>query len=163
VLVGLCLAYFAYRHGLPLTLRSALYPVLKDRIYGPWGHLVDLIGVFGTIFGLATSLGLGVTPIAAGLEDLGWMANTQTNQLILVAVITCMGTASAASGVGKGVRILSETNVMASIFLLILFIILGPTAFLLGIAISGFGDYLWTVIPMGFWINGEPDNQWQSW
>lgn len=163
VLVGLSLAYFSYRRDLPLTLRTALYPVLKDKIYGPWGHLVDLIGVFGTIFGLATSLGLGVTPIAAGLENLGWMSNTQTNQLILVAIITCLGTASAASGVGKGVRILSECNVMASIGLLILFIVLGPTAFLLGITISGFGDYLWNVIPMGFWINGDPENQWQSW
>lgn len=163
VLVGLSLAYFAYRHGLPLTLRTALFPVLKERIYGPWGHLVDLIGVFGTIFGLATSLGLGVAPIAAGLEDLGWMANTQTNQLLLVAIITCLGTASAASGVGKGVRILSEVNVIASVGLLIVFIILGPTAFLLGITISGFGEYLWNFIPMGFWINGEPENQWQSW
>lgn len=163
VLVGLCLAYFSYRRDLPLTLRTALYPVLKERIYGPWGHLVDLIGVFGTIFGLATSLGLGVTPIAAGLENLGWMENTQTNQLILVAIITCLGTASAASGVGKGVRILSEANVMASVGLLALFIILGPTAFLLGITISGFGEYIWSVVPMGFWINGEPDNQWQSW
>ena len=163
VLVGLSLAYFAYRYDLPLTLRTALYPVLKERIYGPWGHLVDLIGVFGTIFGLATSLGLGVTPIAAGLENLGWMANTQTNQLILVAIITCLGTASAASGVGKGVRILSECNVMASIGLLVLFIILGPTAFLLGITISGMGDYLWNVIPMGFWVNGDPEVQWQGW
>ena len=91
VLVGLSLAYFAYRKGLPLTLRSAFYPVLKEKIYGPWGHLIDLIGVFGTIFGLATSLGLGVTPIAAGLENLGWMSNTTTNQLILVAIITCVG------------------------------------------------------------------------
>ncbi|WP_282608477.1 BCCT family transporter [Pelagibius sp. Alg239-R121] len=163
VLVGLSLAYFAYRRDLPLTLRTALYPILKDRIYGPWGHLIDLIGVFGTIFGLATSLGLGITPIAAGLENLGWMENSQTNQLILIAIITAMGTASAASGVGKGVRILSEINVMASLGLLVLFIVLGPTAFLLGITISGFGDYLWNVIPMGFWINGDPDNQWQSW
>jgi choline/glycine/proline betaine transport protein len=163
VLVGLSLAYFSYRNDLPLTLRTALYPVLKDKIYGPWGHLVDLIGVFGTIFGLATSLGLGVTPIAAGIENLGWMENTQTNQLILVAIITCLGTASAASGVGKGVRILSEANVMVSVALLLLFIILGPTAFLLGVTISGMGDYLWNVVPMGFWINGEPDNQWQSW
>ncbi len=163
VLVGLSLAYFSYRHDLPLTLRTALYPILKDKIYGPWGHLVDLIGVFGTIFGLATSLGLGVGPIAAGIERLGWMENTQTNQLILVAIITCLGTASAASGVGKGVRILSEANVMVSIGLLVLFIILGPTAFLLGIAISGMGEYLWNVVPMGFWINGEPENQWQSW
>lgn len=163
VLVGLSLAYFSYRRDLPLTLRTALYPVLKERIYGPLGHLVDLIGVFGTIFGLATSLGLGVTPIAAGLENLGWMTNTQTNQLILVAIITCLGTASAASGVGKGVRILSEVNVMASMGLLVLFIILGPTAFLLGLTISGFGDYIWNVIPMGFWINGDPEVQWQGW
>lgn len=163
VLVGLCLAYFAYRMDLPLSLRAALYPILKHRVYGPWGHLVDLIGVFGTIFGLATSLGLGIGPIAAGMADLGWLENTQTNQLILVAIITAMGTASAASGVGKGVRILSEINVYASIGLLILFFILGPTAFMLGMVITGFGDYIWNVIPMGFWINGDPENQWQSW
>ncbi len=163
VLVGLCLAYFAYRRDLPLSLRAAVYPVLKEKIYGPWGHLVDLIGVFGTIFGLATSLGLGVGPIAAGLENLGWMENTTTNQLIMVAAITVMGTASAASGVGKGVRILSEVNVWASVGLLLLFFILGPTAFMLGMVITGFGDYIWNVIPMGFWIDGNPESKWQSW
>lgn len=163
VLAGMALAYFAYRHDLPLTPRSALYPILKDRIYGPWGHLVDLIAVFGTIFGIATSLGLGITPIAAGIERLGWLENNLTNQLILVAIITVLGTASAASGVGKGVRILSEMNVMASLGLLILFVVLGPTAFLLGVTISGIGDYLWNVIPMGFKIIGDPENQWQSW
>ncbi len=163
VLVGLSLAYFSYRKGIPLSLRAVMYPILKEKIYGPWGHVVDLLGVFGTIFGLATSLGLGVTPIAAGLENLGWMENTQTNQLILVAIITCMGTASAASGVGKGVRILSECNVWASVGLLALFFILGPTAFMLGMVISGFGDYIWNFIPMGFWIDGDPESQWQSW
>jgi choline/glycine/proline betaine transport protein len=163
VLVGLSLAYFAYRRDLPLTLRTALYPVLKEKIYGPWGHVIDLVGVFGTIFGLATSLGLGATPIAAGIENLGWMENTEANQLILVAIITALGTASAASGVGRGVRILSEANVWASIGLLLLFLILGPTAFMLGIMISGAGDYLWNFIPMGFWINTDPESQWQSW
>lgn len=163
VLVGLSLAYFSYRKDLPLTLRTALYPVLKDKIYGPWGHAIDLIGVFGTIFGIATSLGLGIKPISAGLANLGWMENTQTNQLILIAIITCLGTASAASGVGKGVRILSEMNVMASLGLLVLFLLLGPTAFILGITISGVGDYLWNVIPMGFWIDGEPKSEWQGW
>jgi len=163
VLVGLSLAYFSYRKGLPLSLRSALYPMLKERIYGPWGHVVDLIGVFGTIFGLATSLGLGVAPIAAGFENLGWMENTQTNQLLMVAGITILGTASAASGVGKGVRILSEMNVWASVGLLLLFFILGPTAFMLGMVITGFGDYIWNVIPIGFWIDGDPESQWQSW
>lgn len=163
VLVGLALAYFAYRKGCPLTLRSTLYPILKDRIYGPWGHVVDLVGVFGTIFGLATSLGLGITPIAAGMEKLGWISNTQTNQLILVAVITALGTASAVSGVSRGVRILSEANVWASLGLLLLFLVLGSTAFILGMTITGAGDYLWNVIPMGFWIDGDPERQWQNW
>jgi choline/glycine/proline betaine transport protein len=163
VLVGLCLAYFAYRRDLPLTLRSTLYPILKERIYGPWGHLVDLVGVFGTIFGIATSLGLGITPIAAGLANLGWMENTLTNQLILVAIITVIGTASAASGVSNGVRILSEMNVWASFGLLLLFLILGPTAFIIGMTITSTGDYLWTFIPMGFWIDSEPERQWQNW
>ncbi len=85
--------------------------MLKHRVYGPWGHAVDLVGVFGTIFGLVTSLGLGVGPIATGLEKLGWMDNTTINLLILIAAITAMGTASAVCGVGKGVRILSEINV----------------------------------------------------
>ena len=163
VLVGLSLAYFAYRRDLPLSLRAALYPVLKDKVYGPWGHLVDLVGVFGTIFGLATSLGLGVAPIAAGLERLGVMENTQTNQLIMVAAITIAGTASAVSGVSRGVRILSEVNVWASLGLLLLFLILGPTAFILGLVLTSAGEYIWNVIPMGFWINGDPENQWQSW
>lgn len=163
VLVGLCLAYFSYRKGLPLSLRSALYPVLKEKVYGPWGHAVDLIGVFGTIFGLATSLGLGVAPIAAGLEKLGWMTDNTVNELILIAIITAMGTASAVSGVGRGVRILSECNVWASLVLLLIFLLLGPTAFILGMVISGAGDYVWNVIPMGFWIDAEPERQWQSW
>ncbi len=163
VLVGLSLAYFSYRKGLPLTLRAAVYPILKEKVYGFWGHVVDLVGVFGTIFGLATSLGLGVAPIAAGMENLGWMENTVTNQMILVAIITVMGTTSAASGVGKGVRILSETNVWASLVLLLIFLVLGPTAFVLGLTISGIGEYVWNVIPMGFWIDSDPERQWQSW
>jgi choline/glycine/proline betaine transport protein len=110
-LIGMSLAYFGFRKGLPLILRSAVYPILGDKIYGPWGNAVDLIGVFGTVFGLATSLGMGVVPIAAGMEKVFGFANNLTNQLILIAIITCIGTASAASGVGKGVRILSEMNV----------------------------------------------------
>ena len=80
-----------------------------------------------------------------------------------MAIITALGTGSAVSGVGKGVRILSECNVWASITLLVLFLILGPTAFILGMTITGFGDYIWNVIPMGFWIDGDPERQWQSW
>ena len=113
VLVGLCLAYFSYRYDLPLTLRTALYPVLKDRIYGSWGHAIDLIGVFGTIFGLATSLGMGVVAINAGIENLLGFANNTPNQLIMIAIITAMGTASAASGVGKGVSYIKRDECLA--------------------------------------------------
>ena len=162
VIVGLALAYFSYRKDLPLSMRTTMYPILGDKIYGFWGHLVDLLSVFGTIFGLATSLGLGVKPISAGLANLGIMQDTQTNQLILVAIITVLGTTSAASGVGKGVRILSECNVWASVFLLLLFFILGPTTFMFAMVLTGFGDYLWNVIPMGFWMNGDPESKWQS-
>ncbi len=162
VVVGLALAYFSYRKDLPLSMRTTLYPILGDKIYGFWGHLVDLLCVFGTIFGLATSLGLGVKPISAGLANLGFMEDTQTNQLILVGVITLLGTTSAATGVGKGVRILSECNIWASIFLLLLFFILGPTTFMLAMVLTGFGDYIWNVIPMGFWMNTNPENTWQS-
>jgi choline/glycine/proline betaine transport protein len=163
VLVGLCLAYFSYRHDLPLTLRSALYPVLKERIYGAWGHAIDLIGVFGTIFGLATSLGMGVVAINAGMDHLMGFSNNIPNQLILIAIITVMGTASAASGVGNGVRILSEWNVWLSLVLLIAFLVLAPTGFIMGILLTSTGDYLWNVIPMGFWIDGHADRDWQSW
>ena len=163
VLVGLCLAYFSYRHDLPLTLRTALYPVLKEKIYGPWGNAIDLIGVFGTIFGLATSLGMGVVAINAGLENLMGFASNTPNQLILIAAITAMGTASAASGVGRGVRILSEMNVWLSLLLLLAFLFLAPTAFIMGLMITSTGDYLWNVMPMGFWIDSQVDRDWQSW
>ena len=163
VLVGLSLAYFAYRNDLPLTLRTALYPILKDKIYGFWGHAVDLVGVFGTVFGLATSLGMGVVAINAGMETLIGFTNSTGNQLILIGVITILGTTSAVSGVDKGVRILSEMNVIASIALMLIFLIFGPTAFILGIMMSSMGDYVATAIPMGFWIDGRPDSDWQSW
>ncbi len=107
-IAGLAMAYFAYRKGLPLTIRSALYPLLGDKIYGPVGHAVDLLGVFATIFGVATSLGLGVSQMNAGLNYLFDMEISTTNQVILILVISVVATFSAVSGVAKGIRILSE-------------------------------------------------------
>jgi choline/glycine/proline betaine transport protein len=163
VLVGLTLAYFAYRKGLPLAMRSALYPVLGEKIYGPYGHAADLLAVFGTVFGLATSLGLGATAVNAGFERLFGFELSITNQLILIAVITVIGTLSAVSGVGRGVRILSELNIWLSLLLLLLFLFIGPTGYLLGLYVTSIGDYLWNVIPMGFWTDPDPNRDWQSW
>ncbi|MDM8553950.1 BCCT family transporter [Desulfococcaceae bacterium HSG7] len=163
VLVGLSLAYFAYRKNLPLTMRSALYPVLGDKIYGPWGHAVDLIAVFGTVFGVATSLGLGVAAVNAGANSLFGLELNKVNQLILIGGITIMGTLSAVSGVDKGVRMLSELNIWLSLVLLLAFLLLGPTGYLLGFYVTSIGDYLWNVIPMGFWTDPDPKRDWQSW
>ena len=112
VMVGLCLAYFGFRKKLPLTLRSALYPVIGDRIYGPIGHAVDLLAVFGTVFGVATSLGLGVSQMATGLNHLfGYRPWPDDHQVILIGLITIVATLSAVSGVGNGIRIISEWNI----------------------------------------------------
>ena len=163
VIVGLCLAYFGFRKKLPLTLRSALYPVIGDRIYGPIGHAVDLLAVFGTVFGVATSLGLGVSQMAAGLNHLFGVDPGIVTQIILIGVISIVATLSAVSGVGKGIRIISEWNIWLSVVLLAFFLFGGPTKWLLGFFISTTGDYLWNVIPMGFQtFNEEGNAAWQS-
>ena len=163
VMIGLCLAYFGFRKKLPLTLRSALYPVLGDRIYGPLGHAVDLLAVFGTVFGVATSLGLGVSQMAAGLNFLMGIDPGNMTKIILIAVISVVATASAVSGVGNGIRIISEWNIWLSVVLLAYFLFAGPTGWLMGFFVTTIGDYLWNVIPMGFkTFNAEGDSAWQG-
>lgn len=110
VIVGLCLAYFGFRKKLPLTPRSSLYPIIGDRIYGHIGHGVDLLAVFGTVFGVATSLGLGVTQMATGLNVLFGIDPSIATQLILILIISIVATLSAVAGVGNGIRITSEWN-----------------------------------------------------
>ena len=162
-IVGLSLAYFGFRKGLPFTLRSSLYPVIGDKIYGPIGHAVDLLAVFGTVFGVATSLGLGVTQMAAGLEKLFGIDPGLVTKLILVAVISTIATVSAVTGVGKGIRIISEWNVRLSIILLLIFLIGGPFEWLMSFLVTTLGDYAWNAIPMGFWTAGSDGEQaWQS-
>jgi choline/glycine/proline betaine transport protein len=163
VVVGLCLAYFGFRKKLPLTMRSALYPLIGDRIYGPIGHAVDLLAVFGTVFGVATSLGLGVSQMATGLNVLFGVDPGVPTQLVLILVISLIATASAVSGVGNGIRIISEWNIWLSIVLLAAFIVIGPFDFLMSLFVTSFGDYLWNVVPMGFWTaNQEGTSAWQG-
>jgi len=163
VLVGLSLAYFGYRKKLPLTLRSTLYPLIDERIYGPWGHAVDLLAVFGTVFGVATSLGLGVTQMAAGLNALFGIEPTIQTKLILIFIVSVIATVSAVSGVGKGIRILSEWNIWLSILLLSVFVIFGPFTWLMSFFVTTVGDYIWNVVPMGFWTaTNEGNVAWQG-
>ncbi|MGY0398563.1 MAG: BCCT family transporter [Ostreibacterium sp.] len=122
VVIGMALAYFSYRKGLPLTVRSALYPIIGNNIYGWFGHVIDLIAIFGTIFGVSTSLGLGVTQLNAGLYQLFGVEISTTVQLSLIIIITFISTLSAVTGVDKGVRILSEVNMYISGVILLIFL-----------------------------------------
>ncbi|PID65304.1 MAG: choline transporter [Gammaproteobacteria bacterium] len=122
VVIGMALAYFSYRKGLPLTVRSALYPIIGNNIYGWFGHVIDLVAVFGTIFGVATSLGLGVAQLNAGLNHLFGLEISTSIQLLLIVIITLIATLSAVTGVDKGVKILSELNMYISAVILITFL-----------------------------------------
>ena len=165
VLVGLCLAYFGFRKKLPLTLRSSLHPIIGERIYGPIGHGVDLLAVFGTVFGVATSLGLGVKQMAAGLDVLADVPVGITTYIVLIAVISAVATLSAVSGVARGIRIISEWNIYLSIILLGFFLVFGPVEWLLGFLAKTVGSYLLHFVPTGLFIATEPGHSdWQgSW
>ncbi|SFT88156.1 BCCT family transporter [Pseudomonas marincola] len=163
IIVGLILAYFTYRRGLPLTIRSALYPLLGERIYGPIGHAVDLLAIFSTLFGTATTLGLGVAQMNAGLNYMFGMEISTTSQLLLIAATSVVATLSAVSGVRKGILWLSEWNIRLSSILFLFLLLAGPTVFLLGLYATSLGDYLANFIPMGLWTDPNPERQWQGW
>jgi choline/glycine/proline betaine transport protein len=141
-LVGLSLAYFAHRKGLPLTLRSGLSPLLGRRINGPIGDAVDIFAICGTLFGIATSLGLGVSQINSGLTYLTGLPNTATIQLGLIGLVMSAATVSVLTGLDKGVRRLSELNLVLAVLLMIFVLVAGPTGFLLKALVQNFGLYL---------------------
>ena len=117
--VGLGLAFFAYNRGLPLTIRSIFYPILGEKIYGFWGNLIDVMSVLATLMGLATSLGLGVSQVNAGLNYLFGLTISPVVQVVLIAVITGFATMSVVAGLDGGVKRLSEMNMgLAGIFML---------------------------------------------
>lgn len=164
IVVGLALAYFAYRHDLPLTIRSTLWPLLGERINGPAGDLVDVLAIFGTLFGVATSLGLGVMQINAGLDYLGLMSVDVVNQLYLIAGITLAATISVATGLDNGIKRLSEINLALGLLLLVFVFLFGPTVFLLSTLIENIGQYLQSLIGTSFRTTAFRGTDWQkSW
>lgn len=141
-LVGLSLAFFSYRKGLPLTLRSGLYPLLGKRIDGPIGDAVDIFAIWGTTFGIATSLGFGVSQMNSGLTYLFGVPDNAWVQVGLIVVVMSAATASVLSGVGRGVRRLSELNLILAISLMLFVLAVGPTVFLFKALVQNFGFYL---------------------
>lgn len=162
-MVALSLAYFHYRRGLPLAIRSTLYPLIGKKIYGPMGHTVDILAVFGTMFGVVTTLGLGVLQINSGLDSLFGIPNNITVQIILIVVITMLAGLSLLMGLDKGIKRLSDINIFFTIVLLSFVIILGPTQFIFNSFFENIGNYLHQVIPLGLWTESyEWQANWQS-
>ncbi len=165
-LVGLGLAFFAYNRGLPLTIRSIFYPLLGDKIYGFWGNVIDILSVIATLFGLATSLGLGVGQVSTGLNFLfGWPTETWF-QVTLIAVITGIATLSVMAGLDKGVKNLSSANMYVAAAFLVFLLVVGPTVYILGAFVQNLGFYLQNLVQVSFWVEtfrgvANPDDTWQ--
>lgn len=170
--VGLVLAYFSYRHGLPLALRSALYPLIGKRIHGPIGHAVDIFAILGTVFGIATSLGLGVAQINSGLSHLFGIPVSLPVQIVLIVAASGLATLSVASGLDRGIRILSELNLALAVALMLFVLILGPTVFIMQTFVQNTGSYLADIVDKTFnlyayqptdWIGGWTLFYWGWW
>ena len=162
VVVGLSLAYFAYRHDLPLTVRSALYPLLGERIHGRLGDAVDVFAVFGTMFGVATSLGFGILQVNAGLASLGVLEQSTTMQLVLIAAVTGAAIVSLLLGLDKGILRLSVTNLGVGTALMIFVLIAGPTVFVLRSFVEQVGVYFQGLPELMLWTDARGDTGWQD-
>ena len=173
--IALALAYFGFRYKLPLALRSCFYPLLKERINGKLGDLIDIMALLATLFGIITTLGFGASQLGAGLHQLGWISeNSFSLQMVVIAVVMSLGTFSAISGVGKGVKILSELNLTLAFSLLIFVLVAGPTLYLLSAFSDNIGTYLSNLVKLSFktyvyeqehtdWFSGWTILYWAWW
>ena len=173
--IALALAYFGFRYKLPLALRSCFYPLLKERINGKLGDLIDIMALLATLFGIITTLGFGASQLGAGLHQLGWISeNSFSLQIVVIAVVMSLATFSAISGVGKGVKILSELNLTLAFCLLIFVLVAGPTLYLLSAFSDNIGTYLSNLVQLSFktyvyeqehidWFSGWTILYWAWW
>ncbi|GAK32265.1 choline transporter [Iodidimonas nitroreducens] len=160
--VGLSLAYFGYRKGLPLTIRSSLYPLLGERIYGPIGHAVDIMAVVSTLFGVATSLGVGVMQVNAGLNHLFGLPDNDLVHMLLIISITAAATISVVAGLDAGIKRLSEINMILAVCLLLFVLLAGPTLFLLQAFVQNLGGYFSSFVSRTFSLYAYEPNDWIS-
>ena len=170
--VGLSLAYFAYRHNLPLKIRSALYPIIGRKIYGPIGDAVDTFATIGTVFGVATTLGFGVTQINSGLNYLFGIEQAPSTQVILIIVVSVMASMSVFLGLDKGIKRLSELNLILTLTLLLFVFFASSSIYLLQTTIQNAGQYISNLFTMTFnlyayqpngWIGGWTIMYWAWW
>lgn len=159
--VGVSLAYFHYRKGLPLSIRSALYPIVGERIYGSIGHAVDILAVFGTMFGVVTTLGLGVMQINSGLDQLFGVTQNVLVQIGLIAFITFLAAMSVVAGLDAGIKRLSNLNIGLSFIFLAFFVITGPMLFIFDSFVENLGNYLNQLVYFSFWSESYSGTNWQ--
>ncbi|MGY6554964.1 MAG: BCCT family transporter [Wenzhouxiangella sp.] len=159
-LTGLVLAYFSFRHGLPLSMRSALYPLIGDKIYGPIGHAVDTFAILGTLFGIATTLGLSVAQINAGVNYIWDVPVNTTVQIIFIGVITLAAIASVVAGMDKGIKRLSIVNMSLVLFLLGFVFVVGPSVLLLETFLQNTGAYLNNIVERTFNLQAYERSDW---
>ena len=157
--VGLALAYFAYNHNMPLTIRSAFYPLLGERCWGWPGHAIDTLAVLATIFGLATSLGLGAQQAASGVEHLIGVAATLNVQIGIIIGVTAVAIVSVMRGMDGGVKVLSNINMALALLLLLFVAVLGAGLGLFGQVASTAGAYVRDIIPLSNPV-GRDDETW---
>ncbi|MGO3804885.1 MAG: BCCT family transporter [Sphingobacterium sp.] len=179
-IIGLSLSYFAYRYKLPLSLRSGFYPLLKEKINGKWGNAIDVFALCSTFFGITTTLGFGVVQVNSGLEILGIVPDTSfVYQVFIVGALVSLSILSAVTGVDKGIKILSNINIVGVSCLLLFVLFAGPTVYLIGSFTEGIGNYItnffsltfnthvyeeetlpwfydWTILYWAWWISWSP-------
>lgn len=153
--VGLSLAFFCFNRGMPLTLRSAFYPLIGDRIWGSFGHFIDVTAVLATLFGLAVSLGFGAEQIAGGLNYLFDIPNHNLTKVLLIIAIISIALVSVVAGLDKGVKRLSEINMVMAAMLLLFVLIAGPTLVILATMGNAVVDYLYYLPGLSNWIGRE--------
>lgn len=162
-LVGLALAFFAYNHDMPLTIRSAFYPLLGDRCWGWPGHIIDTLAVLATIFGLATSLGLGAKQAASGLNFLFDIPATLTTQVLVIAGVTGVAVVSVVRGLDGGVKVLSNLNMLLAALLLLFVIVVGSGVGIVGDVVTTATAYAVNFLPLSNWIGREDEAWFHGW
>ena len=161
--VALSLAFFSYNRGLPLTIRSAFYPLLGERVWGWFGHTVDTLAVFATVFGLATSLGLGAEQATAGLNYLFGLPATASVKVALIALITAVALGSVLTGLDRGIKRLSQLNMLLAVGLMAFIIAVGPTVEIFSSFFTGLGRYLTTIAPLSNWVGRHDTDFLHNW
>ena len=160
--MGLGIAFAGYNRGLPLTIRSIFHPLIGERIHGFWGHLIDILAVLATLLGVATSLGFGVSQINAGLKVAFGAEISLAIKLWLVAGITAIATISVVTGIGRGIRRLSELNMIAAGVLMFFLLAVGPTLFILNGFVENIGYYLQNFARLATWDETYTGGHWQN-